>query len=284
VFGLSSSLLPLAFSFVAWPSGLGVSLGFVLGAVLAFVLIDRTLRRQAITPPPGWARRLASLCCLVWGLILPLTLAVAGLLWGLGFGIGKLVEGPLATTVSQTTHVWLSSASGLGATVLKRLPLAKRMTERELLTVVQAAPEWIAEALDQNKLDDVWQKATGAPLPAQLSSVMRHQFRALTEHHGEWLHPVVERLREQAQATTGSGPTVQEAIEATVAPAVFHQASLTIRKTTRRDAGLLALAALGLSALLTMVLRLARRQTAPRLPRVSVDPSSAHVSTDSAGG
>jgi len=269
---------------VAWPSGLGVSLGFLLGAGLAFVLIDRTLRRQATTPSPGWARRLASLCCLVWGLILPLTLAVAGLLWGAGFGIGKLVEGPLATTVSQTTHVWLSGASGLGATVLKRLPLAKRLTERELLTVVQAAPEWISEALDKNKLDDVWQKATGAPLPAQLSSLMRHQFSALTEHHDDWLRPVVERLREQAQAATGNGPTVQEAIEATVAPAVFHQASLTIRKTTRRDAGLLALAALGLSALLALALRLARRQTAPKLARAAVDQPPANVSTDSARG
>jgi len=145
---------------------------------------------------------------------------------------------------------------------LKKLPLAKRLTERELLTVVQAAPEWISDALDQNKLDDAWQKATGAPLPEQLSSVLRHQVHALTEHHGEWLKPAVERLREQAQASAGNGPTVQEAIEATVAPGVFHEASLSIRRTTRRDAGWLAGAALGLSALLAVALHLAHRRPA----------------------
>jgi len=276
VFGLYSSLVPLAFSFVAWPSGVGLTLGFVVGVGLAFFLIDRTLRAQAGAPFPGWLRRLASLCCLLWGLTLPLALAGAGLLWGVGFGVGKLVDGPVSTTVRQTTHVWLTGASGLGATVLKRLPLAKRLTERELLTVVQAAPEWISDALDQNKLDDAWQKATGAPIPEQLSSVLRHQFHALTERHGEWLHPVGERLREQAQAAAGNGPTVQEAIEATVAPSVFHEASLTIRRATRRDAGLLAGAALSLSALLAVALYATR----PRPSRVP----EAMPSTDSARG
>lgn len=266
MFGLYSSLVPLAFSFVAWPSGVGVTLGFALGIVLAFVLIDWTIRSQAGPPRSGWRRRVASLCCLLWGLILPLSLAAAGLVWGVGFGVGKLVEGPVSTTVRQTTHVWLTGASGLSETVLKRLPLAKRLTERELLTVVQAAPEWISGALDQNKLDDAWQKATGAPMPQQLSSVLRHQFHALTERHGEWLHPVVERLRVQAQSSAGNGPTVQEAIEATVAPSVFHDASLSIRRTTKRDAGLLALGALGLSALLAVASYLALRRPAPPPP------------------
>src|SRR4051794_5656470 len=152
VFGLYSSLLTLALSSVAWPSAVGVSLGILVGVGLGYLLIDRVLRAQAATPQPALVRRLASACCLVWGLVLPLGMAAAGLVWGVGFGVGTLVEGPVSTTVRETTHTWLVGANGIGTAVLRRLPLAKRLSERELLTVVQAAPEWISEALDQDRV------------------------------------------------------------------------------------------------------------------------------------
>jgi hypothetical protein len=60
--------------------------------------------------------------------------------WGVGSGVGSVVEGPVSTTVRETTHTWLMAANTLGVGVLKRLPLTKRLTERELLSVVQAAP------------------------------------------------------------------------------------------------------------------------------------------------
>jgi hypothetical protein len=262
VFGLYSSLFRLAFSSVAWPSGVGVTLGLLLGLGLAYGLIDTVIRAQVATPQPGIIRRLASVSCLIWGMTLPLSLAAAGLVWGVGSGVGSLVEGPISTTVRETTHTWLTAANGIGVGVLKRLPLAKRLSERELLAVVQAAPEMISEALDQDKVGAYWQKATGAPMPPQLAPVLRHEFRALTGHHGEWLRPAVEHLRSRAQGPAGTQPTVQEAIEAMVAPAVFQDAANRVRSTTRRDARTIALLALLLSGLLAGGVRLAWRKRA----------------------
>lgn len=259
MFGLYSSLFRLAFSSVAWPSGVGVTLGLLLGLGLAYVLIDTVVRAQVAAPQPGVIRRLASISCLLWGMTLPLALAAAGLVWGVGSGVASLVEGPLSTTVRETTHTWLTAANGIGVGVLKRLPLAKRLSERELLAVVQAAPEVISEALDQDKVAAYWQKATGSPMPPQLAPVLRHEFRALTGHHGEWLRPAVEHLRVRAQGGAGGQPTVQEAIEAMVAPAVFQDAANRVRSTTRRDARTVALLALLLSGLLAGGVRVAWR-------------------------
>jgi hypothetical protein len=263
VFGLYSSLASLSFSSVAWPSAVGVILGAVVGFGLAYLLIDRVLRAHIETPQPGAVRRVASACCLLWGLVLPLACAAGGLIWGVGAGVGSVVEGPVSTTVRETTHTWLTAANTLGVGVLKHLPLAKRLTERELLAVVQAAPDVITDALDQDRVGAYWQKATGAPMPPQLAAVLRHEFKALTSHHDEWLHPAVERLRARARDAGTSGPTVQEAIEAMVSPEVFHDAATTIRSTTRRDARNIGLVAILLAALLAGGLRLAWRRRAP---------------------
>jgi hypothetical protein len=262
VFGLYSSLFTLAFSSVAWPSGVGFTLGALLGLGLAYGLIDRVLRGQSEAPRPAWLRRLASACCLLWGMTLPFALAAAGLVWGVGSGVGSLVEGPVSTTVRETTHTWLAAANGIGVGVLKRLPLAKRLSERELLAVVQSAPEVISEALDQDKVSTFWQRATGSPMPPQLAPVLRHEFHALTSHHGEWLRPAVEHLRSRARGGAGGQPTVQEAIEAMVSPAVFHDAANAVRATTRRDARNIVLAAIAIAALLAGGLRLAWRRAA----------------------
>jgi len=261
----------LAFSSVAWPSAVGVILGALLGFGLAYVLIDRVLRANVERPQPPLVRRFASACCLLWGLVLPLAMAAAGLVWGVGSGVGSVVEGPVSTTVRETTHTWLAAANTLGVGVLKRLPLAKRLTERELLAVVQAAPDVIADALDGDKVGAAWQKATGAPMPPTPAAVLRHEFRALTNHHGEWLQPAVERLRARAKEAGTTGPTVQEAIEALVAPPVFHDAANTIRSKTRRDARLVGLLALALSALLAGGLRVAWRR--PPAPAKKEDPT-----------
>jgi hypothetical protein len=269
----------LAFSSVAWPSAVGVILGAALGFTLAYLAIDRVIRAQVETPQPAAVRRLASACCLLWGLVLPLAMAAAGLVWGVGSGVGSVVEGPVSTTVRETTHTWMMAANTLGVGVLKRLPLAKRLTERELLSVVQAAPDVIADALDQDRVGAIWQKATGAPMPPQLAAVLRHEFKELTTHHGEWLHPAVERLRARTKEAGTTGPTVQEAIEAMVAPQVFHDAATTIRSKARRDARLVGLLALALAALLAGGLRLAwRRRAAASVPAprsVPDDPSAA---------
>jgi len=256
----------LAFSSVAWPSAVGVILGAAIGFGLAYVLIDRVMRANVERPQPPIVRRFASACCLLWGLVLPLAMAAAGLIWGLGSGVGSVVEGPVSTTVRETTHTWLAAANTLGVGVLKRLPLTKRLTERELLSVVQAAPDVIADALDQDKVGAYWQNATGAPMPPQLAAVLRHEFRALTSHHGEWLQPAVERLKARARAAGTTGPTVQEAIEALVAPQVFHDAATSIRSKARKDARIVGLCALLLAALLAGGLRLAWRKPAPARP------------------
>lgn len=161
MFGLYSSLASLAFSSVAWPSGVGIALGILIGGGLAYLLIDRLLALQGKTPQPSWRRHFASVCCLLWGLTLPLAMTAAGLVWGMGFGVGSLVEGPVSTTVRETTHTWLTGANGLGTTVLRRMPLAKRLSERELLTVVQAAPEWISEVLDEGKVGAIGRRPRG---------------------------------------------------------------------------------------------------------------------------
>jgi uncharacterized membrane protein YedE/YeeE len=87
-----------------------------------------------------------------------------------------------------------------------------------------------------------------------------------------WLDTAVGHLRERATGGAASGPTVQEAIEALVAPAVFREAGATIRATAGHDARLIALVVLGLAALLAGALVLAWRrppaaaptETAPR--------------------
>lgn len=282
MFGLYSSLVTLALSSVAWPSGVGVCLGALVGFGLAYVLIDRVVRANVETPQPGAVRRFASICCLLWGLLLPFSMAAAGLIWGVGSGVGSLIEGPVSTTVRETTHTWLTAANTLGIGALKRLPLAKRLSEHELQAVVQAAPEVISEALDQDRISKVWVKATGTPIPPQLSPLLRHQFQALTTHHGEWLRPAVERLRTRTQAA--GGPTVQEAIESLVSPAVFQDAANAIRSTTRRDARNIVLFVIVLTGLLIGGLRLAWRKRASATPKAEAPAPPAEAPGESAAG
>jgi hypothetical protein len=260
---LYSSLLTLAVSTIAWPTGVGLAAGLVVGGGLAFGLIDRVFRAQGRNPQRGLVRRLSTVCCLLWGLTLPLGAMAAGVVWGVGFGVGTLVDGPVSVTVREAVHSTVVTANGLAAGLRERLPLGKRLSERELLTIVQAAPAWISGALDEERVGALWQKATGAPMPPQLASALRQEFQALTSHHVEWLQPVVAGLRARAQGTAGNWPTVREALEATVAPPVFHQASRSIRATTRRHALVLGGGVILLAALLAVGLKVAWRSPDP---------------------
>jgi hypothetical protein len=260
--GLFSALVAMAFTSVVTSAKVGAIVGVLLGGTAAFVLIARVLREQGAAPGPVGVRRFASACCLVWALVLPLALASAGLLWGLARGLGNVVEGPVSTTVRATTHAWLTRGSALHAGLLARYPLAKRLSESELVSVVRAAP---AEILANEAGVEV-QDADGEALPPQAIDLVRDELRHLVGSHGAWVLPELERLRARAKGASGERPTLQETIEAMVSPSVFHDAATTIRARAGRYVRLLALGALGLAALLAGALALAWRRLAPRPP------------------
>src|SRR5262249_4665561 len=157
---------------------------------------------------------------------LPLALASAGLLWGLARGLGNVVEGPVSTTVRSTTHAWLTRGSALHAGLLARYPLAKRLSESELVGVVRAAP---AEILDAHQGCVEGEAAGGGAWPRQVIDFVRDELHRLVGSHGAWVLPELERLRARAKGASGERPTLQETIEAMVAPSVFHDAATTIR-------------------------------------------------------
>jgi hypothetical protein len=258
--GLFSALVAMAFTSVVWSAKAGAVVGALLGAALAYALVGRVLREQARAPGPTAVRRLATACCLVWALVLPIALASAGLLWGLARGLGNVVEGPVSTTVRATTHTWLSRANGVRAGVLARYPLAKRLSESELVAVVRAAP---TEILDANQAGVAVQDEGGAVVPPQALAFVRDELHRLIGSHGAWLLPELERLRARAKGSAGDRPTLQETIEAMVAPSVFHDAASTIRARVGHYVRLVALVPLGLSALLAGALWLLWRRLVP---------------------
>jgi hypothetical protein len=254
--GLGSALVAMAFTSVAWFAKGGAFLGGLLGAALAYLLIARVLRAQGEAPQRPWVRRFAGVCCLLWALVLPLSLASAGLLWGLAHSLGDVVEGPVSTTVRATTHTWVSRANGLRAGVLGRFPLAKRLSDGELTAVVRAAPTWISEVLDHEEAAVALQKAEAVRMSPQVLTFVRAEFAAVTGDGASWLRPALERLRSRAQGALADRPTLEEAIDAMVAPAVFQDAAKTIRATAGHFIRLLVLGALALSAALAGMLRL----------------------------
>jgi len=263
--GLYSALVAMAFTSVAWFAKGGAIVGALLGGGLAYVLIARVLRAQGAAPQRDAVRRLAGVCCLLWGLVLPTAFGAAGLLWGLARGLGNVVEGPVSTTVRATEQTWLARANGLRAGVLGRFPLAKRLSEGELMTVVNAAPQWLSELAVHSEAAAVRQAEQFSVPPEVLSGVLsfvRDELHTVAHHHGGWLLPAVERLRARAQGAAASWPTVQETIDAMVAPSVFEAASGAIRAKAGHFVRLLVFGALLLSALLAGALRLTWRRTA----------------------
>jgi hypothetical protein len=251
---------------VALAGKVGAVLGLLVGAVLAYVPIARVLRAMAESPRTltvAW-RRFAGVCCLLWGLALPTAFCAAGLTWGLARGLGNVVEGPVSVTVRATTETWLSRVGGLRAGVLAKVPLAKRLTDSELMGVVRAAPVWISEALDHDGPASAAaaQKLHLGSVPPQVLAFVRAGFHDWTVEHGAWLRPAVERLRARAQGSAANRPTLQETIEAMVAPSVFQDASTAIRARAGHYARLLVFTSFGLSALLAGLLWWAWKRTA----------------------
>jgi hypothetical protein len=285
--GLFSALVAMAFTSVVTSAKVGATLGALLGAAVAYVLVGRVLREQGARPGPTGVRRLATASCLVWALVLPIALGSAGLLWGLARGLGNVVEGPVSTTVRATTHTWLARANGLRAGVLGRYPLAKRLSEGELMTVVRAAPEWTAEILDPSQASVALPDGDGGRVPPQALALVREELHRLIGSHGAWLVPELERLRARAQGTAANRPTLQETIEALVAPSVFHDAAMTIRAKVGRYVRLLALGALGLSAVLAGAVWLAWRKlvrAAAKLGAAAADEASGPAPPAEAAG
>jgi len=256
--GLYSALFSMAFTRVAWFAKGGAIVGALVGGLLAYLPISRLLRAQGATPQRVAVRRTAGVCCLVWGLVLPPAFATAGFLWGLAHGLGNVVEGPVSTTVRATVETWMGRANGLRASVLGRYPLAKRLSESELSTVVRATPEWISEVLGHTEVEALQQKAEAALVPPQVILYLREEFETLSagRRHRAWLAPVVDKLRARARGAAGEWPTMQETIEAMVAPSVFQGAATSIRARAWRYVWRMVLGALLLSGVLAGALRL----------------------------
>lgn len=256
--GLYSALFSMAFTSVAWFAKGGAIVGALVGGLLAYLPIARVLRAQGAAPQRLAVRRTAGACCLLWGLVLPPVCATAGFLWGLAHGLGNVVEGPVSTTVRATVETWMGRANGLRASVLGRYPLAKRLSESELGTVVRATPEWISEVLGHTEVEALQQKAEAAFIPPQVILYLREEFETLAagRRHRAWLAPVVENLRARARGAAGEWPTMQETIEAMVAPPVFQGAAASIRARAWRYVWRMVLFALLLSGALAGALRL----------------------------
>jgi hypothetical protein len=284
--GLYSALLSMAFTSVAWFAKGGALGGALVGGLLAYLPISRVLRAQGATPQRLAVRRTAGVCCLLWGLVLPPVFATAGLLWGLAHGLGDVVEGPVSTTVRATVDTWMGRANGLRASVLGRYPLAKRLSESELGTVMRATPEWISEVLGHPEVAALQQKAEDAFVPPQVIAYLREEFETLSagRRHRAWLAPVVERLRARARGAAGEWPTTQETIQAMVAPSVFQGAATSIRARAWRYVWRMTLAALLLSGLLAGALRLLWRLPAAALAAATTTPETPVPAGEASGG
>jgi len=114
---------------------------------------------------------------------------------------------------------------------------------------------------------------------------LREEFDTLAagRRHRAWLAPAVERLRARARGATGDWPTMQETIQAMVAPSVFQGAATAIRARAWRYIWRMTLAALLLSGALAGVLRLLWRLPA-RVAATAPEPVAAAAGEASGGG
>jgi len=263
VFNAYSALAGLAFKSVAWSAVLPGVLLFVLGGVLAFFLIDASNKALMSRPLPVYVRRIATLGYLIWALVLPTSFGVAGFSWGLGRGLGNLVEGPVSSTVRGAILPWIAAGDQYGNKLLGRWTLAKRLSEKEFTQVTQTAPRWLAETLFPNDKPAEWLKATGLNISPAMVSVLREGLLNAPQKHPSLFGVALRDLRTRALGEEKHHPTLKETLEAMISPEVFQNASATLQAKGRAYFLWLVIRATALSAVIAIVLLVLWRKTRP---------------------
>ena len=251
VFG---ALAAMALQSVKWFALGGAFAGLVLGVFGALATVDRFNRALMNSKQLGYVRRFGSICCVVWALLLPTSLATAGFIWGLAHGVGNVIEGPISTTVRSTAHGWLNEASDVHTKLLGHWALTKRLSEAELSFVTQTAPRWLADVLLPNNAPAPWLKLTGIKIPPTAVAVIREVLREAPSMHPSWFSPVIATLRSRSQGPAANHPTMQETLEAMIAPQVFENVAHTVKASALSYIKMLLILGLSVSAVLGAIL------------------------------
>lgn len=268
MFSAFGSLFDLAFQSIQRYALGGAAVGVVLGGLCAFALIEIFTRALVKAPQRTYVRMCGTLCCLFCALVLPTFFGAAGFTWGVGHGLGRVVEGPISNTVRQTANGWIRQANGVRIKWLGQWALARRLSETEMTFVTQTAPRWLSDVLLPSDTSASWLTSTGIAVPATVVAVLREGLRE-TRQHPAFLQPVVDDLRTRSKGPAASRPTMQETLEAMVAPAVFDKAAQGIRATAFSYIKVMLLLALALTAPLIVLLRLLWRSPAKQTVEVA---------------
>lgn len=254
MFSVFGALAAMALQSVKWFALGGAFAGLVLGVIGAFALVNSFNHALTNTKQPSYVRTFGTICCVVWAFLVPASLSTAGLIWGLGHGLGNVVEGPISTTIRSTAHGWIKEASEIGPKWLGRWALTKRLSETEFNLVTQTAPKWLADVLLPNDLPAPWLKLTGITIPPAVIAVVREGLREAPKEHPSWFSPVVATLRSRSQGPAANHPTMQETLEAMIAPSVFESAARSVRAFALSYIKPLLVVGLGVSALFAAML------------------------------
>jgi hypothetical protein len=254
VFSVFGALAAMALQSVKWFALGGAIAGLVFGVVGAFVLVDRFNQSLVNAKQPSYVRKFGTCCCVLWALLLPTSLATAGLIWGLGHGVGNVIEGPVSTTIRSTAHGWLNEANEVRTKLLGHWTLTKRLSETELSLVTQTAPRWLADVLFPHDAPAPWLKLTGITIPPTVVAMVREGLREAPTKHPSWFSPVIASLRSRSQGPAANHPTMQETLEAMIAPPVFENAARAVRSYAVSYVKKLVVVGLGVSALLAVIL------------------------------
>ncbi|MDX2023609.1 MAG: hypothetical protein SF187_25450 [Deltaproteobacteria bacterium] len=214
---------------MAWLAAVAGVVLFLGGAIVTFVFIDTVNRALMARPQPTYVRRFATAACLLWALVLPLFFGVAGFTWGLGRGLGSVVEGPVSRTVRGSALPWIATADGFGSKLLGRWALAKRLSETEFTLVTQTAPRWLADVLFPGDKPAPWLSAIGVSVPPAVVSVLREGLQTAPQKHPTLFGAALRNLRDRSKGDAKNRPTLKETLEAMIAPSVFHNAAQSIR-------------------------------------------------------
>lgn len=263
MFAAYSALAGLAFRSVAWLAVAPGVLLFIVGIVLAFAVIDTVNRGLTRRQQPTYVRRFATVACMVWALVLPTFLGAAGFAWGLGRGLGNMVEGPIGSSIRGAVSPWIASTDRLGSKLLGRWVLARRLSESEFTQVTQTAPRWLADALFPNDNPADWIKATGISIPPAVVTVLREGLLNAPQKHPTLFGSALRRLRSRSRGAAINQPTLKETLEAMISPDVFKNASRSIQDESWHYVGWLVSRAFVMAIIAAGLLRLLWRKQMP---------------------